>query len=270
MISAGVITKRANDEEMDARVIERDYILSDICADMGALDEPRLVFKGGTLLRLCYFDDYRYSADLDFSAINGLSKGDALGRIASALANCQQRLELSELGLVDDGEALAISFVGPVGARSRRIKLDVSDTELVENHQRVPLQHLWSDLPDDAALEGYALEEVGAEKLRCIADRVQCRDLFDIHHLLDAQLIEPMESWELYLRKAENDKVNGKQRTSPGQWAHMFGRRLGAYQRSWTQELGEYMSDVPPFDTVERQTSRLLRPVVAAAGNLRE
>ena len=34
-------------------------------------DKHGLVFKGGTALRLCYFEDYRYSADLDFSVVEG-------------------------------------------------------------------------------------------------------------------------------------------------------------------------------------------------------
>src|SRR5271154_5335144 len=73
MIAAGAITRLASEERLPAPTIERDYVLAQLCADIGALDERRLVFKGGTLLRLCYFADYRYSADLDFSAIEGLT-----------------------------------------------------------------------------------------------------------------------------------------------------------------------------------------------------
>ncbi|MHB1501011.1 MAG: nucleotidyl transferase AbiEii/AbiGii toxin family protein [Candidatus Dormibacteria bacterium] len=67
MISKGVITRRANDEKQPAQTIERDCVLSQLCADIGASGDRRLALKGGTLLCLCYFDPYRYSADLDFS-----------------------------------------------------------------------------------------------------------------------------------------------------------------------------------------------------------
>ena len=60
MIAKGVITQRANDERLPAQTIERDYVLAHVCTDIGAVGDPRLVFKGGTLLRLCYFADYRY------------------------------------------------------------------------------------------------------------------------------------------------------------------------------------------------------------------
>ncbi|HUY10247.1 MAG TPA: nucleotidyl transferase AbiEii/AbiGii toxin family protein [Candidatus Dormibacteraeota bacterium] len=97
MISKGSITRRANDEKLPAQTIERDYVLSQLCADIGASAERRLVLKGGTLLRLCYFDPYRYSADLDFSAIDGLSRPAATAAIAAAASACQERLELPAL-----------------------------------------------------------------------------------------------------------------------------------------------------------------------------
>jgi predicted nucleotidyltransferase component of viral defense system len=52
-------------------VLERDYLLSWILAGIGRVPELRgaLIFKGGTALKKCYFGDYRFSEDLDFSAI---------------------------------------------------------------------------------------------------------------------------------------------------------------------------------------------------------
>ena len=50
-------------------VLERDYLLSWILAGVGQVPElgDTLVFKGGTALKKCYFGDYRFSEDLDFS-----------------------------------------------------------------------------------------------------------------------------------------------------------------------------------------------------------
>jgi predicted nucleotidyltransferase component of viral defense system len=61
---------------VSAAVVERDYILAHIVAQLHLVvleDEGRLVFKGGTALRLVHIGDYRYSADLDFTLINGAS-----------------------------------------------------------------------------------------------------------------------------------------------------------------------------------------------------
>jgi len=52
-------------------VLERDYVLSWLLAGISNVDalHDTLVFKGGTALKKCFFGDYRFSEDLDFSAI---------------------------------------------------------------------------------------------------------------------------------------------------------------------------------------------------------
>jgi predicted nucleotidyltransferase component of viral defense system len=267
MIAKGVITQRANDERLPAQTIERDYILAHLCADIGAAGDSRLVFKGGTLLRLCYFEGYRYSADLDFSAIDGLTTAGAVSAVAAAAGACRARLELPTLELShgDSGTAW-VTYVGPLGSRPRTIKLDISDTELVEGHRRLAMQSRWPDFPDGSTIEGYVLDEVCAEKLRCIAERLQCRDLYDLHELLDGGYVDPLEAWHLYLRKAANDGLRGRQRTPPQEWALTFERRMTAYRHRWDEELGDYLSvDIPMFGDVERRSRRHLAPALAAA-----
>jgi uncharacterized protein len=75
MISKALITKFASKDGVDARVVERDYILAHIVALISSNDpEKRLIFKGGTSLRFLHFDDYRYSADLDYSVIKAVKQ----------------------------------------------------------------------------------------------------------------------------------------------------------------------------------------------------
>ena len=52
-------------------ILERDYLLSWLLAGIAQVEALRdtLVFKGGTALKKCYFGDYRFSEDLDFSTI---------------------------------------------------------------------------------------------------------------------------------------------------------------------------------------------------------
>jgi len=87
MTSKAQITKIASRDGVDARVVERDYVLVHAVALISARDADRmLVFKGGTSLRLLHFDEYRYSADLDYSVVSGSEEnareliGDALTR----------------------------------------------------------------------------------------------------------------------------------------------------------------------------------------------
>jgi hypothetical protein len=135
MTSKGQITKIASKEGVDARVVERDYVLVHVVARISAHDVDRtLVFKGGTSLRLLHFADYRYSADLDYSVITG---GEAKARDLIKAALAQKPPDtITALEVVED----AILYVGPLGA-PRTIKLDLADDELVVNtEQRALLQ----------------------------------------------------------------------------------------------------------------------------------
>lgn len=75
-------------------VIEKDYVLGWLLAGIAA--DPELsdcwIFKGGTCLRKCYYETYRFSEDLDFTVIDsGPETADALlpifGRIERWLAD---------------------------------------------------------------------------------------------------------------------------------------------------------------------------------------
>ena len=87
---------------LQSYVVERDYLLSWVLAGISAVPELRetLVFKGGTALKKCYFGDYRFSEDLDFSGLEGVPTGDDLAE--AILRACDEaRALLVEYAQVD-------------------------------------------------------------------------------------------------------------------------------------------------------------------------
>lgn len=52
-------------QDFDAHT-QRDMIQHHVVAALAGIGDDRLVFKGGTLLRVCVFENYRWSEDLDF------------------------------------------------------------------------------------------------------------------------------------------------------------------------------------------------------------
>ncbi len=57
--------------EVHKSVIDKDWVLGHLLNSIyrhEALKE-KLVFKGGTCLKKCYFENYRFSEDLDFTLI---------------------------------------------------------------------------------------------------------------------------------------------------------------------------------------------------------
>ena len=83
--------------------IERDYILSWVLAGTGVNEklQKTLIFKGGTALKKCYFGEYRFSEDLDFTARDSAPSQDELEkeinrscRLAAELVQNYSPLEL--------------------------------------------------------------------------------------------------------------------------------------------------------------------------------
>jgi len=58
-----------------ANTIDKDWVLGHIVSTIYENDyfTDKLVFKGGTCLRKCYFENYRFSEDLDFTVLNEIS-----------------------------------------------------------------------------------------------------------------------------------------------------------------------------------------------------
>jgi len=60
-------------------IIERDYCMAWLLVGLSNSHiKNKLAFKGGTALRRCYFANYRFSEDLDFTLIEALSLDDLL------------------------------------------------------------------------------------------------------------------------------------------------------------------------------------------------
>lgn len=69
VIDRAEILRLANEFGLEPRIVEKDYILGWVLA--GIYRDPLLsgtwVFKGGTCLKKCFFETYRFSEDLDFT-----------------------------------------------------------------------------------------------------------------------------------------------------------------------------------------------------------
>lgn len=72
MIDKREILESATSFSLTPNVVEKDYVLGWILAGINAHEElaESWVFKGGTCLKKCYFETYRFSEDLDFTLRN--------------------------------------------------------------------------------------------------------------------------------------------------------------------------------------------------------
>lgn len=69
MIAVAEIRERGIEWQLREDVVEKDYVLGLLLAAIATDDELKdtWIFKGGTALRKCFFETYRFSEDLDFT-----------------------------------------------------------------------------------------------------------------------------------------------------------------------------------------------------------
>jgi len=72
LISRQEILDFSREFGLTANIIEKDYLLGWILGGISQHSElgSEWVFKGGTCLKKCYFETYRFSEDLDFTIKN--------------------------------------------------------------------------------------------------------------------------------------------------------------------------------------------------------
>lgn len=209
LIDKREISDLASELSLALHVVEKDYVLGWLLAGIASHTElaASWVFKGGTCVKKCYFETYRFSEDLDFtvtdeSQLNEYYLLNAFREIADwiyeesgiAIPADQIRFKLS----VFDGGRYAevrVFYVGPLQQKRNlaRIKFDLTSKErLVLAPQKRPVHHPYSDRPAAGIhVLSYCFEEVFAEKLRALAQRERPRDSYDVVHLFRHDEIRP-------------------------------------------------------------------------------
>ena len=200
MIPKQEILQRATETNLSAQVIEKDYLLGWLLA--GINQHPAVntswVFKGGTCLKKCYFENYRFSEDLDFTVRD--KKGldiELLKHVFSEIAEWIYEMTGMELPSEKisfephkEGSCQArIYYRGPIAPTSPRqmpkIKLDLTTSEIIVTSPVLNfIKHSYSDCPQKGIQTlCYSYVEVFAEKTRALAERARPRDLYDVINL---------------------------------------------------------------------------------------
>ena len=96
MISIDEVRRIAGALELEPRVIDHDYVLGCYLCFLGtqSIVQKKWLFKGGTALRKCYFEQYRFSDDLDFTVLDIISAESLHDFLRSVNAALLRALEL--------------------------------------------------------------------------------------------------------------------------------------------------------------------------------
>lgn len=265
MILKQEILKIATDNQLSPHVIEKDYVLGWLLA--GINHHPYLtshwVFKGGTCLKKCYFETYRFSEDLDFTVIDPKHLNQSLlqgiFKDISQWIYQNSGIEIPEEKITFElyenprgsiscqGKIYYRGPLAPISSKCMpRIKLDITTDELIANPTIVKsVTHAYSDLPHQGIQTlCYSYIEIFAEKIRALTERARARDLYDIIHLFrrpeSEKLVTELKS--ALLKKCEFKKI-----ALPTY--EKTREREAFFSSAWQDQLSHQLQALPAFDS---------------------
>lgn len=264
MIPKREILELATSSGIRPHVIEKDYVLGWILAGIHQHEIGKTwAFKGGTCLKKCYFETYRFSEDLDFTLSDRAQiHRDFLNAVFSEIsewiyenAGIEVPVDKLTFEIYENPRGVTtckgrVFYRGPIAPDSHkrlpRIKLDLTvDELLVEPSVTRAVQHDYSDFPDEGIyIQSYSYEEVFAEKTRALSERTRPRDLYDV-----INFFRRPESGLLAksVRRILEAKCQFKSISMPN-YADLLEHR-DQCEAGWGQQLSHQMQSLPPFDS---------------------
>lgn len=251
-------------------VIEQDYVLSWVLLGISRIEKlnTSLIFKGGTALKKCYFGDYRFSQDLDFSVQGDYPKGELLlsllteaCQIASEVSDtiefqCKRYPESSPHP--EEQEAFSIHAQLPWQRDFLTVvKVEVTTREkvLLPSVEKKIIHGYGENL--DGSVHVYQLEEIIAEKIRAILQfskklhergwgRSRVRDYYDLWRIfcaygdqIDKDILPNLVAKKCELKSVVFDSVED-----------LFNDRLMEYLMEWEKWLLPVVPNLPGKEKV--------------------
>lgn len=201
MIDRREIDEKSAELGVHAANVQRDYVFGWLLAGLSQVSNPLrplLVLKGGNCLRKAYFENARFSNDLDFSTQTELGPDTLLQGLRQACSYAGERSGVEFL--VDDSRVAQrrsadsestiydarVYFKSFYAEEDFRIKVDLD----VKEYDRLflPIQtrqliHSYSDAAlCQSQIRCLKLEELLASKLKALLQRQHSPDLYDFVH----------------------------------------------------------------------------------------
>lgn len=259
MIPRASIEERVREWGLREDIVEKDYVIGWVLSGIGS--DPRLgttwIFKGGTCLKKCWLETYRFSEDLDFTVSPGgpIYPADALEALRPVLARIG-----AESGI--DFAAAPHSFRSRPGGRATEgrvyyrgpratpspasVKIDLTgDEPIVLPPVERPIGHSYEDaILASGLVRTYAIEELFAEKIRALGERGRPRDLYDVVSLFRRAELR-MEA--ATVRSVLEAKCLAKGIPVPTSTRFESPPALAELEAEWENMLGHQLPALPPI-----------------------
>lgn len=220
MIEPKEVNKLATAKRVSDKQIEKDYFLSWVlfAISKNKILSKALVFKGGTVLKKAFIEDYRFSEDLDFTLLDETISNEQLKDEFNNLidfikeeANIEMQIDNNKWTIHETGSPqFYIDYVGPLKGKmgSRDLKIDITRGEVLETEiESKSIFRIYSDLKEDFTLQCYSLSEVLIEKMSALMGRTEPRDLYDFWYLTEVEGIKVGEHVVPFHSKAKRKSM---------------------------------------------------------------
>jgi len=242
MISKSELTRIAEMKHLTIRNAEKDYLLEFLLYSLSD-DRRSLVFKGGTALYK-FYNLNRFSEDLDFDAIGKRFDADKITKkIIRNLELSGMQRTLPEKIEYSNETNIRFAIRGPLYDGSKnsmsRVTINISKRERPISPIMKLLISTFPEIPS-FELSVLDIEEIAAEKIRCIITREKPRDIYDLWFLskkgitLDVSLINK----KLKIYKLTFNQIR-------------FMEKVNEKQKMWKRDLQDLIiGNLPEFDDV--------------------
>ncbi len=264
MIEKNEILTVAKNLSLRPDTVEKDYVLGWMLQGIGEHQSTKTwAFKGGTSLKKCFFETFRFSEDLDYTIKDNahLDKDLLLGVFSSITESLSESVGIRffpdrfTFKIIDKGNGNfsaqgKIHYNGPLNRKRgvASIKLDLTTDEiLVLDTVRRKVNHSYSDEPEQGIYANcYAFEEVVAEKIRALAQRIRPRDLYDVVHFFRNR--EKIKNPQLVYNVLDQ-KCGYKRMAIPTFEYIQNHEKLDELEPQWDNMLAHQLTSLPPMDS---------------------
>ena len=265
MIPKAQVLALAGQYGLQPTTVEKDYVLGWLLAAIAQHEAlSQWSFKGGTCLKKCYFETYRFSEDLDFTIpatteLSIASIRSSLDEVAlwietrTGLQFPRDRADVEEYTNPRGNKSYQakLTYTGPLNlprSSAQRVKFDLTQDELLADTPDLrEVSHIYGDQsPPLPRVRCYSVNEILAEKSRALYERQgRSRDVYDIIHLSRdfREAIDPWKAAELAARKFE---YKGLSRPT----VDMILARVDpeTLRADWEQQLRHQVPHLPPVE----------------------
>lgn len=264
MIPIGEINAMSTRLNVPIDTVEKDYIISWIllCLSRSKLSQ-NFTFYGGTAIKRMYFEDHRFSEDIDLISEKSYSKE----RILSEMSALSYAKEMANISLAVNPDTITVSkgriqlyitytgfdeIIGPPKSVTVDLVMgresfgDIEDKRIIKSYSDIQMK--------GSALSVMTLNTILANKLGLLNDitRNEPRDLFDVWFLLNRK--------DQFDFNFERVRAISKEKYSVYPSLSIISNSLttSSFEKNWEIRLSKQISGLPTFNLIVKDINSML------------